>query len=52
VSGGQPLLESYKGTPANGICALAWNAFDEDAHNVYVTVIRRDLGAVVLDRAP
>jgi hypothetical protein len=46
VSAGQPLLESYTRTPAVGICELVWNAFDEDAHNVYVTVARGDLGAV------
>lgn len=46
VSAGKTLLESYIKTPPVGLCELVWNAFDEDATTVKITVERNGLGGV------
>lgn len=50
VSAGLTLLEGFVKRPANGVCELVWNAFDEDATEVRVEVERSSLGAVELIR--
>lgn len=46
VSAGKTLLESYVRTPAVGLCELVWNAFDDDATTVEVTIEANGLGGV------
>lgn len=46
VSAGKTLLESYVKTPAVGLCELVWNAFDDDATTVEVTIEANGLGGV------
>ncbi|WP_432733113.1 ATP-binding protein [Microbacterium sp. MM2322] len=46
VSAGKSLLESYVKTPPVGVCELVWNAFDEDAKVVEVTVERGPIGGI------
>jgi len=46
VIAGDRLLEGYVKTPAVGICELIWNAFDEDATHVSVSVENDELGAL------
>ncbi len=46
VSAGKSLLEGYVKTPPVGVCELVWNAFDEDATLVMVSVDRSTLGGI------
>lgn len=46
VQAGKRLLESHIRTPQQGICELVWNAFDEDATLVDISVESNGLGAV------
>lgn len=40
------MLESYVKRPGTGLCELIWNAFDEDAELVEITVEMNDLGGL------
>ncbi|WP_375385780.1 ATP-binding protein [uncultured Microbacterium sp.] len=46
VSAGKSLLEGYMKTPPVGLCELVWNAFDEDAKLVTISVERGPLGGI------
>ncbi|MCV7346428.1 ATP-binding protein [Mycolicibacterium rhodesiae] len=46
VQAGTTLLRGFIRTPATGLCELVWNAFDEDAHNVSVTVEYNSLDSI------
>lgn len=46
VKPGEGLLESYVRKPPTGLCELIWNAFDEDAEHVAVTVDHTPLGGI------
>ncbi|WP_154096476.1 ATP-binding protein [Microbacterium testaceum] len=50
VSAGKSLLEGYVKTPPVGVCELVWNAFDEDAAVVTVSVERGAIGGIDLVR--
>lgn len=50
VSAGKSLLEGYVKTPPVGVCELIWNAFDEDAKLVTVSLERGVIGGVDLVR--
>jgi catechol 2,3-dioxygenase-like lactoylglutathione lyase family enzyme len=38
VKAGEGLLEGYVRNPPTGLCELIWNAFDEDAENVEISI--------------
>lgn len=46
------IQSQYEGQARTTSARFTRLVFDEDANNVYVTVTRRDLSSVVLDRAP
>lgn len=46
VGAGDSLLAGYLRTPAVGLCELAWNAFDEDASHVTISIVDNDLGSL------
>lgn len=46
VKAGEGLLEGYVRKPPVGLCELVWNAFDEDAENVSVSVEYTPLQAI------
>ena len=46
VQAGQSMLESYVKRPDTGLCEMIWNAFDEDAEVVEITVELNDLGGL------
>lgn len=46
VAAGKTLLETYVKTPAAGVCELIWNAFDDDATEVVVSVAANGLGGI------
>lgn len=46
VSAGKSLLEGYVKTPPVGVCELVWNAFDEDATRVTISVERGPIGGI------
>lgn len=50
VSAGKSLLESYVKTPPVGLCELVWNAFDEDATTVSISVDAGPIGGVEIVR--
>lgn len=50
VSAGKSLLEGYVKTPPVGLCELVWNAFDEDAKTVSVSVETGPIGGIEIVR--
>lgn len=46
VGAGDSLLAGYIRTPAVGLCELAWNAFDEDASHVTISIVDNDMGSL------
>lgn len=40
------MLESYVKKPGVGLCELVWNAFDEDAEKVEISIVTNDLGGI------
>jgi len=46
VQAGQSMLESYVKRPGIGLCELVWNAFDEDATKVEISIVTNDLGGI------
>lgn len=46
VRPGEGLLESYVRKPPIGLCELIWNAFDEDAEQVTISLDHTALGAI------
>lgn len=50
VAPGTTMLEGLVKTPQAGLCELVWNAFDEDAKTVTITIENGDLGGLELIR--
>lgn len=46
MQAGKTLLESYLRNPQTGLCELIWNAFDEDARRVTVSLDTNVLGGI------
>jgi len=46
VQAGQSMLEGYVKKPGVGLCELAWNAFDEDATTVEISIETNGLGGI------
>jgi len=43
---GQSMLEGYVKKPSVGLCELVWNAFDEDASTVDISIETNELGGI------
>lgn len=52
VQAGQSMLEGYVKKPGVGLCELAWNAFDEDATTVAISIETNGLGGIEQIRPP
>ncbi|MDF2897759.1 MAG: hypothetical protein K0Q46_4545 [Rhodococcus erythropolis] len=46
VGAGNSLLKGYLRTPPVGLCELAWNAFDEDAKRVTISIEDNEMGGL------
>ncbi|WP_345345192.1 ATP-binding protein [Rhodococcus olei] len=46
VGAGESLLKGYLRTPQVGLCELTWNAFDEDAKRVTISIEDNEMGSL------